>query len=166
MIRPIIQYPNETLRKAQLDVYSPESIQLIIEDMFETIDAVDGLGLSAIQIGYPLKLFVLNPKHFVAFDSIWQKLHTPKAQDRVYHKLAFPNVTILKQEGNQLSREGCLSIPNFSIDVARPTKITIQYGYEGAYRHLTIQDQLTCAVLAHEIDHTNGRLIIDYDWSL
>jgi len=154
MIKSIIQYPNETLRKVQLDIHSYKSVKLIIEDMFETVNAVDGLGLSAIQIGYPLKLFVLNPKHFIYFADIWKR------------PLFFPNVTILKQEGNSLSREGCLSIPGFSIDVARPTKMTIQYGYEGAYRHLTIQDQLVCAVLSHEIDHCNGRLIIDYDWSL
>lgn len=155
MIIPIIQWPNEMLRKVSKP-YISTHMPYIVPNLFETLNHYDGLGLSAIQIGYPVNVFVLNPKYFATL------------QEQLQCDLIFPNVQMLKQGGEQGSFEGCLSIPNLKIELIRPTEIEIRFGdhIEGALQKtLKINGQL-CCVFCHEFDHIQGRLITDYQWEI
>lgn len=105
--------------------------------MYESL----GIGLAAPQIGISSAMIVVDIGHGL------YKLINPK---------------IIKREGRQVMDEGCLSVPGVCIGVKRAQKVVIQAQDEnGKAISLEAEDLLAC-VFQHEIDHLNGKLIVDY----
>lgn len=101
----------------------------------------DGVGLAAPQIGVSQAIIVVDA------GSGLYKLFNPK---------------IIKKEGTQGMEEGCLSIPGVSVKVKRAKKVTVKAVDESA-KPVTIEAEgLLACVFQHEIDHLNGKLIVDY----
>lgn len=139
MILPIILYGNPILRKKCKDI-NPHypSLKKMIEDMFETMDKAEGIGLAAPQIGQNVRLFIIDTKVFI-------------------------NSKVLKIYGkNSLLQEGCLSIPSLFEEIERPSHIEIEYYDEHWIKHKEILDGLNSRVIQHEYDHIEGKLFIDY----
>ena len=146
---PIITLPDPLLRKASAPVEHVDAELLkLADDMLETMYDAPGVGLAAIQVGVPKRLIVLDVSD----------------EDDEPNPLTLFNPEILKIDGNEtrVHEEGCLSIPDFHIEIERPARLVVGYiDREGKPRELAA-DGLLATALQHEIDHLNGKLIIDF----
>jgi len=159
MILPVVGYGDPVLRKrgAEISKEYPKLRQLI-ENMFDTMYNAYGVGLAAPQVGFSLRLFVIDTTAFVDNDELSKQ---EKESVRGFKK-AFINPTIIKEEGAFWSfNEGCLSIPGIHENVVRHDTITIEYFDENFVRHTEIFDGLKARVIQHEYDHIEGILFID-----
>ena len=111
MIRPIVKYGDQTLHRPaeRVDAVTPE-LQVLIDDMIDTMYAAPGIGLAAPQVGVGLRLFVVDI-------SVGRR-----AEDL----LVFVNPEFVEREGMQLEEEGCLSVPGFTATVARPSRAVVK----------------------------------------
>jgi peptide deformylase len=146
-VRNILTYPDKFLRQTAkpVTVFNDE-LQVLIDDMIETMYDEPGVGLAAVQVGSDLSVIVYD---------VTQTEGERRAEALVNPKIVF-------REGSVLSEnEGCLSVPDFRSDVKRDAHIHV----EGLDRHgnpVNIDtDEFLAIVLQHEIDHLNGVLFID-----
>ncbi len=147
MIYPIVKYGKSVLETEAKPVEKFDAeLKKLVEDMFESMYAAQGVGLAAPQIGIPLKLAVID----VSFKE------DPDA------KLVLANPEVIKVEGKQNGQEGCLSIPEFREQVTRGKKVTIRaQDVNGDWYEKTGEDLLARA-FQHEIDHLYGKLYITH----
>jgi len=145
---PIITLPNPLLRKRSQDVERIDAeLGKLADDMLETLYAAPGVGLAAVQVGVPRRLIVIDAA----------KDDDPPAP------LILVNPEIVALGPNlRLHEEGCLSIPDERIEIERPGSLTVRYlDRDGKPQELQAEG-LLATVIQHEIDHLNGKLIIDY----
>jgi peptide deformylase len=141
-IRKIITSENPILRQKAKKVHRFDpSLQRLIDDMFETMHAAEGVGLAAPQIALSIRVFVAEYED---------------------HKVAVFNPEIVKAEGEEIGSEGCLSIPGYRGDnIRRAAKVVVK-GQDVRGKSLRINAEGWFArILQHEIDHLNGILFID-----
>ena len=147
-VKKLITVPNEILRKKSqhIDKVSKEEKKLI-KDLFETMYHHKGIGLAAIQVGIPKRIVVLD---------VLQR-------DEKKNPLCFIN-PVIKNLGDEKSKyeEGCLSIPDTFIEIERPKTCLVEYiDIEGKKKEMEC-DGLLSTCLQHEINHLDGKLIIDF----
>src|SRR5215468_1907770 len=145
----IITLPDPILRKTSLPLERIDAgLCTLADDMLETMYAAPGVGLAAVQVGVLRRLVVLD---------------TAKGEDEPSRPLIMINPQIIAL-GSQMRRheEGCLSIPDVRIEIERPSSVTVAFlDREGERQELTAEGLLATAI-QHEIDHLNGKLIIDF----
>jgi peptide deformylase len=121
-----------------------DDLRQLIDDMFETMRAAQGIGLAAPQVGRTERITVVH----VAESGIGP--------------LALVNPEIVSREGSAKGEEGCLSIPDIFGDVERATAIVVRaLDRNGAAIEVSARD-LLARCLQHEIDHLHGKLFIDH----
>ena len=145
---PIITLPDQRLRKPSLPIERiDDDLRRLMDDMLETMYAAPGVGLAAVQVGVPRRLVVLD----VAGDE----------EEKRPIFMVNPEIVQLGSE-MRLHEDGCLSIPDVRIEIERPSQVTVRYlDRDGKAQELVAKDLLATAV-QHEIDHLDGKLIIDY----
>ncbi len=155
----IIQYGDPILRKVTSRVIKfDKTLRKLVEDMFETMYASDGVGLAAPQIGVSKRVLVLD----VDWGSKRYMNESTKKEEAVYNPIVLINPILIQKEGQIISKEGCLSFPNVVIDIIRHKKITVRYqDLLGKERKLVAEDDLLCRCIQHEIDHLDGKLFVD-----
>lgn len=145
---PIVTLPDPILRQesAPIERVDAELLRLA-DDMLETMYDAPGIGLAAIQVGVPKRLIVLDVSD----------------EDDHPKPLTLINPEILKLGSEtRVHEEGCLSIPEFRVDIERPAKLVVGYiDRDGKPQELTAEGLLATAI-QHEVDHLNGKLIIDF----
>lgn len=150
---PIYTYGMPVLRKEAADITPdyPELAQLIA-DMHETMDASDGIGLAAPQIGKAIRLVVIN------LDPLKEDF-----PEYAGYRHAFINAHILELDDTETdsSEEGCLSLPGIHERVTRPTRIKVSYMDEQFQPHEEWISGYLARVMQHEFDHLDGHLFID-----
>lgn len=145
-LRYIVKYGNPILRmKAQQIEEIDDSIRDLAEDMIETMETAEGIGLAAPQVAEPITLLVVNL-------GLIEEGASPKA---------YVNPVILADEATCNIEEGCLSIPDIREDVVRPEKIQIKYQDLDGVEHEEECSGMLARVLQHEVDHLNGVLFVD-----
>jgi len=146
-ILEILKYPNQNLKKKALPVERiDQHVSCLAQDMADTMYAAPGVGLAAPQVGYPLRLVVVDI--------------TPANQPK--NLMVFVNPEIVDFDGECTWEEGCLSVPDITVEVKRKKKVVVRYqDLEGATKEIA-GDDLLAIVLQHEIDHLDGILFIDY----
>nr|WP_303110062.1 peptide deformylase [uncultured Prevotella sp.] len=153
MILPIYIYGQPVLRKVAEDITPdyPELKQLI-NDMYETLDSSNGIGLAAPQIGKAIRLVVID------LDVLSDDFPEYKG-----FRHAFINAHILEydDENKDSSDEGCLSIPGISEKVVRPTRIHVKYMDEDFQEHDEWVGGYLARVMQHEFDHLEGTMFVD-----
>ncbi len=154
MILPIYIYGQPVLRKVADDI-DPKSVDLkeLVSDMFETLDASNGVGLAAPQIGKAIRVVVID------LDVLSDDFPEYKGFRR-----AFVNAHILEYDDDSEKEsldEGCLSIPGVSEKVTRPTRIHVRYLDEDLVEHDEWVDGYLARVMQHEFDHLEGVMFID-----
>ncbi len=118
-----------------------DSLRALIDDMFETMYAAEGIGLAAPQVGRLERVAVIDVGD---------------------QPLVIVNPEVAKAEGMAKGEEGCLSIPEIYGDVERPARIVVD-ALDRAGNPFTIEaTDLLARCLQHEIDHLHGKLFIDY----
>ena len=141
-LRQILTEPNEVLRQKSLPVDKVDKdLQILMDDMLETMYAAPGIGLAAIQVGVPKRVIVLD---------IEQK-------EGKKNPLYFINPEIIKKSENLSTyEEGCLSVPGQFAEIDRPDRCHIKYlDYNGEKKEINAEGMLaTC--IQHEMDHLEG----------
>ena len=153
MILPIYVYGQPVLRKVAEDI-APDypNLKELIENMFETMDNAEGVGLAAPQIGLPIRVVTIN------LDVLSDDL--PEYKD---FRKAYINAHILEVSGEEVSMdEGCLSLPGIHESVKRGNKIRVQYLDENLEPHDEIIEGYLARVMQHEFDHLEGKMFIDH----
>ena len=156
MILPIVAYGDPVLkRKAQeIDEDYPE-LQQLIDDMFETMENAQGVGLAAPQIGRSIRLFVIDASSF--YDE-----NEPETEELKNFQHVFINPIIEEEEGEEWKfSEGCLSIPTIREDVFRKPKLKISYYDRDFNFHEKVLDGYAARIVQHEYDHVEGVLFTD-----
>ncbi|MDO4674360.1 peptide deformylase [Campylobacter sp.] len=150
MLRKIITYPNKRLfLKSQAVERFDSALHTLLDDMYETMRASSGVGLAAIQVDVPLRVFIVN---------ILNEDKEQKKEDLI--EVINPHITPLSEE-LILGTEGCLSVPDFFEEVERHARILLRYQDRfGAEKELQAEGFLAVA-LQHENDHLNGHLFIE-----
>jgi peptide deformylase len=153
MILPIIVYGSPILRAAdnkEIDSAYPDAKKLV-EDMFETMYAAEGVGLAAPQVGRDVRVFVVDV--------------TPWADEEPELKgfrRAFINPEIYERsEDEALYTEGCLSLPGLHEDVSRPVSIRMRWLDENFEPHDELFTGRPARVIQHEYDHLDGKVFTD-----
>lgn len=147
-LRRIREEGDEILRKKSKVVeVIDDKIKQLIEDMHDTLKhSDDGIGIAAPQVGVLKRIIVID-------------LSADEDYKGVVYKLVNPVIT--KQKGEQVCREGCLSVPGVLGDVVRPKEITVEALDENGKKVVIKAKDLLAIVLSHEIDHLDGILFID-----
>ncbi|MBS4063980.1 MAG: peptide deformylase [Chitinophagaceae bacterium] len=161
MILPIVAYGADVLRKTGKEI-TPDypDLKKLIDDMWETMYASNGVGLAAPQINRDIRLFVVDSSQMFANMDEEETLLYP---DRPGIKQVFINAHVEELLGDDwLYNEGCLSIPKIREDIYRAEEVTIRYMDETFTEHVKTFDGITARVILHEYDHIEGKLFIDY----
>jgi len=147
--RPIILLPDPLLRQPSAPVERiDDELNRLIDDMLETMYAAPGVGLAAVQVGVPRRLLVLDVSDEEEDD------HQP---------IAMINPEIVSLGGDMRTHEeGCLSIPDVRIEIERPASLTVRYTDRAGQTQELAADGLLATAIQHEIDHLDGKLIIDF----
>jgi len=146
-IYPITKYGAPVLEKRTKPVEKfDDELARLCEDMFASMYAANGVGLAAPQIGLGLRLAVID----VSLGK------NPEA------KLVLANPEIIQFEGEQREEEGCLSLPSFRGNVARPQYVTLRAQDATGKTYEMKGEGLLARAFCHEIDHLNGVLFIQY----
>lgn len=163
MILPIVAYGNPVLRKVGQDIDEQyPQLDKLIEDMWETMYASNGVGLAAPQVGRDIRLFVMDSAQiFANMDE--QDREEESYPDAPGLKQVFINAHILEEHGDDWAyNEGCLSIPKIREDIYRAEEVTIEYLDEHFKKHVKTFNGVSGRIILHEYDHTDGKLFIDY----
>lgn len=154
MILPIYTFGQPVLRKVAEDI-TPDypELETLIQNMYETLERSEGIGLAAPQIGLPIRLVIIN------LDVISEDM--PEYKDYIH---TFINAHIVEYDETEkdTSEEGCLSLPGLHEKVVRPTRIRVQYLDEKFEPHDEWVDGYLARVMQHEFDHLEGKVFTDH----
>ena len=118
------------------------SIRKLAGDMLETMHAASGVGLAAPQVGVPLRVIVIG---------------MPDEEE-----IVLINPEVVRESGERLVTEGCLSVPGYFGEIQRAQQVTVK-GKDLSGKEVRIKaEELLAQALEHEIDHINGVLYIDH----
>jgi peptide deformylase len=159
MILPIVAYGDTVLRKKSTDI-TPEypDLEVLIDNMRETMKNAQGVGLAAPQIGKAIRLFIVDLSPFAEDDELDQQ------EREIFENFnkVFINAQILDETGEEWAfNEGCLSIPEIREDVFRKPELTIRYLDENFKPHEEKLEGIPARVVQHEYDHIEGILFTD-----
>lgn len=162
MIFPIIAYGDPVLKKVSEEIdENYADLNLLIENMFETMYNAKGVGLAAPQIGKNIRLFVVDGSPFA--DAEDSKEIDPKAKGIENFKKVFINPIIENESGEKWGfNEGCLSIPKIREDVYRHEVVEITYFDENWNFHEETFTGYAARIIQHEYDHLEGVLFTDH----
>ncbi len=154
MILPITAYGHPTLKKVGEDIRQDyEDLNLLIENMFETMYYSKGVGLAAHQVNKAIRLFMVDPSPFSEDHPELEGI-----------KKVFINAYITKREGEITEfEEGCLSVPGIHETIKRPAIIHISYYDENFnYFENEVFDGMMARIIQHEYDHIEGILFVEH----
>ncbi|MDA0779757.1 MAG: peptide deformylase [Bacteroidetes bacterium] len=159
MILPIVAYGDPVLKKKASPIEKAHpNLKKLIDDMWETMYAAQGVGLAAPQIGESIRLFIVDGSPFAndkSIDNIEQR-------ELKNFKKVFINPEITAYSGLQEAfNEGCLSIPDVREDVTRLTTIEIEYYNEKFEQVREEYSGISSRIIQHEYDHIEGVLFTD-----
>ena len=153
MILPIYIYGQPVLRKVAEDIPADyPNLQQLIADMYETLDASEGIGLAAPQVGKPIRVVVID------LDVLSEDMPEYKG---FRHAFINPHIVEYDEEKTDVSEEGCLSLPAIHEKVVRPTRIHVQWLDEELQAHDEWVEGYLARVMQHEFDHLDGKMFID-----
>ena len=142
----ILIFPDPKLRKVakKIDKFD-KSLEILAQNMLQTMYEAEGIGLAATQIDVHVRLVVMD-------------LSEERNDPRVFVN---PEYTIL-DKSLFTYEEGCLSIPGFNEEISRPSKILLKWQDLQGNFHEDQPDGIFTVCAQHEIDHLDGKLFVDY----
>lgn len=134
---------DEILKKKSREVETiDEKIQILVDDMIETMHKYNGVGLAAVQVGVLKRVIVID-------------LYDDKGP------IVMINPIIMKTKGEHEMDEGCLSFPNQFAKVMRPEEVVAEYTDRNGKRMRVKAKELLAQAISHEVDHLNGEVFMD-----
>ena len=143
----ILIFPDPRLRKVADKVTKfDKSLQNLADDMLLTMYDANGIGLAATQVNKHVRLVVMD-------------LSDNRDDPKIFVN---PRYKVLKDHNLFEFEEGCLSIPGFNETIARPDKIELIWQDINGKEHTDTPEGLLTVCIQHEIDHLDGKLMVDY----
>lgn len=140
-IRRVVKVGEDLLRKKSKPVRDfDDELDTLLDDMWETMYRNEGMGLAAVQVGVLRRVIVIDVNNM---------------------KVELINPEILSQEGEDIEKEGCLSVCGFNGRVKRPYKVKVRAQDRYGYPFTLEGEKWLARCLCHEIDHLDGVLFID-----
>lgn len=140
-IRNIVKNGDPVLRKICRSVLNfDDKLAVLLDDMIETMNYAEGVGLAAPQVGILRRICVIDVGD---------------------GPIELVNPAIVKEEGSQIGSEGCLSVPGQSGTVERPMRVTVKAQDRNGNTFEITGEGLLARAFCHEIDHLNGILYLD-----
>ena len=141
----ILKYPDPRLYMVADEVKVIDSkIKDLISDMAETMYDASGIGLAATQVDFHQRIIVID------------------ISENKDNLLVMINPTILEHEGEELTQEGCLSVPEVFEKVKRAQWIKISALDKNGKKFELETDGLLAVCIQHEMDHLEGKVFVDY----
>ncbi|MEH6764570.1 MAG: peptide deformylase [Aequorivita antarctica] len=159
MILPIVAYGDPVLRK-ETEVITKQypKLDVLLNNMFETMYEARGIGLAAPQVGASVRLFIVDATPFEDDEDLSEE----EQKFVSTFKRVFINARILDESGDEWAfNEGCLSIPDVREDVFRQPDIVIEYEDENFKKHKETFSGIVARIIQHEYDHIEGILFTD-----
>ena len=155
MIHDIVIYPDRRLKLVSEKIENfDETLHALLEDMYETMIAKNGVGLAAIQIGVPKRVLIVN----VPIETDDEEADTQPKENTL--EIINPVITYRSEEKIKF-QEGCLSVPGIYEDIERHAMVTIEYQDRTGKQQIIEDDEFLAIALQHEIDHLDGKLFIE-----
>ena len=148
-LRNILQEGDPTLTQSCREVTTfDDRLHTLIDDMWETLDLANGVGLAAPQVGVLRRVAIV-----LDYGSEYEG-----EEDAQGEKIELINPCIVEQKGEETDREGCLSVPGVTGLVTRPLWVKIRaQNRKGAWFEME-GEGLLARIICHELDHLEGRL--------
>ncbi|MGH8208652.1 MAG: peptide deformylase [Steroidobacteraceae bacterium] len=144
-LRTILEYPDPRLRtRAQPVIQFDAELGRLVDDLFETMYAAPGIGLAATQVDVHKRLIVID---------------VSKEGDQ---PLVFINPEVLAREGEEISEEGCLSVPDCFAEVKRAARVRVRAQDRNGEVFERDYEEVLAVCIQHEMDHLDGKLFVDY----
>lgn len=142
----IVKYGNSILAKRAIEIKNiDQELKELARNMVQTMHTAPGLGLAAPQVNVSKRLITIDLS--VGEDS--QNL------------IILVNPELISQEGEEVLEEGCLSVPAVNEKITRPSRVVVKGVDLNGEEKIIEAEGLLARVFCHEIDHINGKLIID-----
>ena len=143
----ILIFPDPRLRKVAEKVLKfDKSLKSLADDMLLTMYDANGIGLAATQVDQHVRLVVMD-------------LSDDRNEPRIFVN---PSYKVLQNHNLFEFEEGCLSIPGFNETISRPDKIELKWQDINGNEHNEEPEGLLTVCIQHEIDHLEGKLMVDY----
>ena len=140
-IREIREKGDEILyKKCKAVVKFDEKLHILLDDMYETMQSRDGVGLAAPQVGILKRAVVIDVGD---------------------GKIELINPEIVEESGEQTGSEGCLSVPGVFGEVTRPNVVTVKAQDRDGKLFKITGKELLARAFCHEIEHLDGKLFLD-----
>ncbi len=153
MIREIVVYPDKRLKLISKEVESFNgALHDLLDDMYDTMRARNGVGLAAIQIGVDTRALIIN----IPLEDEDGEHDQPKE-----NTLEMINPVIIEKEGREIFQEGCLSVPGVYEEVERAKHVKVEYLDREGNKHVIEDDDFLAIAMQHEIDHLDGKVFIE-----
>lgn len=142
-IRQIREEGDEILKKKSREVeVFDDKLQILIDDMIDTMHKYNGVGLAAVQVGVLKRVVVID-------------LYDDKGV------IVLINPEIKKTKGEQEVEEGCLSFPNQFAKIIRPMEVVVEALDRDGKKIKVKGKELLAQAICHEVDHLNGEVFVD-----
>tara|TARA_B000000441_G_C21558792_1_gene241691 strand:- start:124 stop:633 length:510 start_codon:yes stop_codon:yes gene_type:complete len=143
----ILIFPDPRLRKVAKKVTKfDKSLENLANDMLKTMYEANGIGLAATQVDCHIRLIVMD-------------ISEDRNDPRIFVN---PSYKVLDSHKLFEFEEGCLSIPGFNQIISRPDKIELTWKDLSGKEHKDCPEGLLTVCIQHEIDHLEGKLMVDY----
>jgi len=153
MVKEIVVYPDKRLKliSKEVEVFNG-ALHDLLDDMYETMRAKNGVGLAAIQVGVDQRVLIIN----VPLEVEEGEHDQPKE-----NTLEMINPVIVEKDGTEKFQEGCLSIPGVYEDIERAKHVKVEYLDRDGNKQLVEDDGFLAVAMQHEIDHLDGKVFIE-----
>jgi len=148
-VRPVLHYPAAVLKATAAAIEPGPEAEALCADLVDTMRASPAcVGLAAPQIGVSARAFCMDVSGH------------PKTRSCA-GLVVLLNPVIVARDGSVVTREGCMSLPDFTGNVRRATDVTVRGACPDGREHEITADAFEARALQHEIDHLDGRLFLD-----
>ena len=148
-ILDIVTYPNPLLKKISRPVERFDNeLHKLLDDMYDTMIAKNGVGLAAIQVGIPIRALIID-------------IGDEEGNQSKKSLIEVINPEFLEWEGTQKDKEGCLSVPEYYDEVERYKRVKVKFFDRFGKEHIMDADGLLSVAFQHETDHLDGHLFVE-----
>jgi peptide deformylase len=153
MVREIVVYPDKRLKLISKEVESFNgALHDLLDDMYDTMRARNGVGLAAIQVGVDIRALVIN----IPLEGADGEHDQPRE-----NTIEMINPVILEKDGSERFQEGCLSVPGVYEEVERAKHVKVAYLDREGNKQVIEDDDFLAIAIQHEIDHLDGKVFIE-----
>ncbi len=161
MIREIVVYPDKRLKLISKEVKSFDgALHDLLDDMYDTMRAKNGVGLAAIQVGADTRALIINVPLEDNDGESYREEHGDNDQPKE-NTLEMINPVIIEKNGTEKFQEGCLSIPGVYEDVERAKHVKVEFFDRFGEKQSIENDAFLAVAIQHEMDHLDGKVFIE-----